>query len=79
MAQIDMLERGQVLLYAMVIGAEIALGTAVPRTGDFAAAGILPVLTILLYATFLPVHVCALPGALRDRRFLGATLAGNSR
>lgn len=71
------LERGQVAAYALAVVLGAALGLAWPGAGDVLAAGLWPALGLLLFATFLHVPIARLGEALRERRFLGALLAGN--
>ncbi|AIT60644.1 arsenic resistance protein [Corynebacterium doosanense] len=70
-----LLERHQVVLYlvALVVGG--ALGLTVPAVGAPAEAAITPVLTALLYVTFLAVPLVEAARSLADLKFL-ATLAG---
>ncbi|MFN4002055.1 arsenic resistance protein [Microcella sp.] len=73
----EQLERNQVLVYLVAVVAGIALGSLAPAVGEWAEAAILPVLAVLLLATFLQVPLAHLPAAFRDVRFLGAVLIAN--
>ncbi|KXO95136.1 arsenic resistance protein [Tsukamurella tyrosinosolvens] len=70
-------EAHQVPLYlaGLVLGA--VLGLAVPTVAGPAEAVINPVLSLLLYATFLGIPFARMGEALRDVRFLGTVLAVN--
>lgn len=65
------------LVYLVAVVAGIALGSLAPAVGEWAEAAILPVLAVLLLATFLQVPLAHLPAAFRDVRFLGALLIAN--
>jgi ACR3 family arsenite transporter len=71
------LERWQVFVYAVAIGAGAALGLGAPELGALLTRGLWPLLAVLLFATFLQVPLTDLHGAIRNRRYLGALLAGN--
>lgn len=71
------LERDQVWLYLIAILAGIALGGHAPGLSDPFETALWPVLGLLLYTTFTQVPLTHLPGAIRDRRFMGAVLVGN--
>ncbi|GGC84426.1 arsenic resistance protein [Tersicoccus solisilvae] len=71
------MERHQVALYLGSIAVGAAAGLLIPGTAVPAEAMILPVLALLLYATFLAVPVARIGAALADRRFLVTVLAVN--
>lgn len=71
------LERHQVWLYLLAIGAGFALASAVPAVAASLEAFLWPALGVLLYATFTQVPLAHLPAAARDRRFVAAVLLGN--
>lgn len=73
----EQLERNQVVVYLLAVVGGIALGLLAPAAGEWAEAAILPVLAVLLLATFLQVPLAHLPVAFRDVRFLGALLIAN--
>ncbi|GAA4824120.1 arsenic resistance protein [Tomitella cavernea] len=70
-------ERHQVLLYLAALAVGAAVGLAAPAVAGPADSAIMPVLGLLLYATFLGVPFTQIGAALRDRRFLPAVLAVN--
>ncbi len=55
----------------------MAVGSARSEDGEWFARALWPVLAVLLYATFMQVDIRSLPLALRDHRFLRATLLAN--
>lgn len=71
------LERHQVWIYLAAILAGLAAGGLVPAVAPAFEALLWPALGVLLYATFTQVPLTHLPEAFRDRRFMGAVLAGN--
>jgi ACR3 family arsenite transporter len=71
------LERHQVLVYLAAILAGLAIGGLFPAAAPAFEALVWPALGVLLYATFTQVPLTRLSGALRDRRFMAAVLAGN--
>ncbi len=73
----EQLERHQVWVYVLAIGAGLALGSGLPAAGKALQILVWPVLGTLLYATFTQVPLVQLPSALRDWRFLGALCVGN--
>jgi ACR3 family arsenite efflux pump ArsB len=70
-------ERHQVWIYLVAIGAGLGLGAALPEVQPAFRGLLWPALAALLYATFTQVPLVRISAALRDRRFLGAMLAGN--
>ncbi|PWE32363.1 bile acid:sodium symporter [Maritimibacter sp. 55A14] len=70
-------ERHQVWIYLAAILLGLALGTLVPGVAGAFEMLLWPVLGLLLFATFTQVPLVHLPQAARDRRFIGAMLAGN--
>jgi ACR3 family arsenite efflux pump ArsB len=64
-----------------ILGGGVAIGAAVglaaPGVGDTLGWAVWPLLTAVLYVTFLQVHVRAIPEALRNRRFLVWAMVGN--
>lgn len=71
------LEQHQVWIYLVAILAGLGIGSAAPDAASAFEAVLWPVLGLLLYATFTQVPLTHLPEAFRDRRFMGAVLAGN--
>ncbi|QKT02521.1 arsenic resistance protein [Ectothiorhodospiraceae bacterium 2226] len=71
------LERRQVWIYLVAIGAGLLLGARWPGLGPVLEVVLWPTLALLLYLTFLQVPLWHVRDALRDRRFLGAALLGN--
>lgn len=71
------LERHQVWGYLAALALGLLLGRVVPGLGPVAAAGVWPVLGLLLYATFTELPLSSVPSALRDTRFLVTALVGN--
>ncbi|QGU05931.1 Sodium Bile acid symporter family protein (plasmid) [Corynebacterium comes] len=74
---IDWLERWQIPLYLIALGAGAVIGLTVPATAAAFEVAINPVLMALLYATFLSVPLTKLGHALRDARFLAGLLVLN--
>ncbi|MEH0108994.1 arsenic resistance protein [Tersicoccus sp. MR15.9] len=70
-------ERHQVALYLGSIAVGAAAGLLVPGVAGPAESLTMPVLALLLYATFLAVPVARIGRALADRRFLVTVLAVN--
>ena len=73
----ERLERHQVALYLLAIGAGLAFGLTVPSAAESMDVAVTPLLAALLYATFLQVRATDLVASLRDRRFLAVVLAVN--
>ncbi|APT08194.1 arsenic resistance protein [Corynebacterium glutamicum] len=73
----DWLERWQIPLYLIALGAGAVIGLTVPATAAAFEVAINPVLMALLYATFLSVPLTKLGRALRDARFLAGLLVLN--
>jgi len=71
------LERHQVWIYLSAVLAGLALGRAAPGASDAFEPILWPLLGLLLYTTFTQMTLTHLPDAFRDRRFMGAVLAGN--
>lgn len=71
------LERDQVWIYLVAILAGLALGSSAPSVSAPFEAVLWPLLGLLLFTTFTQVPLTHLPDAFRDRRFIGAVLAGN--
>jgi arsenite transporter len=69
--------RCQVTLLAGALATGVLAGALAPGLTGPADAAIMPVLALLLYATFVQVPFDAIREATRDRRFLAASLAGN--
>ncbi|WP_136644986.1 arsenic resistance protein [Tabrizicola sp. YIM 78059] len=76
MTRLD-LERQQVWIYLAVILAGLGLGLVLPEAAAHLEAALWPFLGILIFVTFTQVPINHLPEAFRDRRFMGAMLAGN--
>ncbi|AZZ82477.1 arsenic resistance protein [Gordonia alkanivorans] len=73
----ERLERHQVALYLLAIGAGLAFGLTVPAAAESMDVAVTPLLAALLFATFLQVRATDLVASLRDRRFLAVVLAVN--
>ncbi|WP_128513628.1 MULTISPECIES: arsenic resistance protein [Tabrizicola] len=71
------LERHQVWIYLAAILAGLGLGLLLPGAAAHLEAALWPLLGILIFVTFTQVPLIHLPEAFRDRRFMGAMLAGN--
>ncbi|WP_135451146.1 arsenic resistance protein [Tabrizicola caldifontis] len=71
------LERHQVWIYLAAILAGLGLGLLLPGAAAQLEAAVWPLLGILIFVTFTQVPLIHLPEAFRDRRFMGAMLAGN--
>jgi ACR3 family arsenite transporter len=71
----EQLEKHQVWIYLFAVAAGI--GAGLWRRPDVADAMIYLPLAVLLYAIFVQVPVTHLPEALRDRRYLSASLLAN--
>ncbi|MFN3855095.1 MAG: arsenic resistance protein [Phreatobacter sp.] len=71
------LERQQVWIYLVAILAGLGLGLLLPGAAAHLEAALWPLLGILIFVTFTQVPLIHLPEAFRDRRFMGAMLAGN--
>ena len=71
------LERHQVWLYLGAIGLGALLALVAPEAGDVLSVALLPLLAVLIYATFTQVPLAHLPSAARDGRFLGTILVAN--
>lgn len=71
------MERHQVALYLVALGAGALLGLGIPAIGRPAESLITPVLGLLLYATFLGVPFTRIGRAIRDGRFLATVLILN--
>lgn len=76
-AAVEWMERHQVLLYLAGLAVGAGVGLALPAVAAPAETAILPVLALLLYATFLGVPFAGLVDAVRDRRFLATVLLVN--
>lgn len=76
MTRLD-LERQQVWIYLAAILAGLGLGLVLPGAAAHLEAALWPLLGILIFVTFTQVPLIHLPEAFRDRRFMGAMLAGN--
>src|SRR5699024_4294740 len=73
----EWLERWQITLYLLALGAGALIGLSVPSAAPVFEMAINPVLMVLLYATFLSVPLTKLGHALRDIRFLAGLLVLN--
>ncbi len=71
------LERHQVWVYLAALVAGVALGLVLPGAAGCLEASLWPLLGVLILVTFTQVPLIHLPEAFRDRRFMGAMLAGN--
>ena len=71
------LERHQVWVYLAAMLAGLGLGLLLPGGAGHLEAALWPLLGILIFVTFTQVPLIHLPEAFRDRRFMGAVLAGN--
>ncbi|HRO00100.1 MAG TPA: arsenic resistance protein [Nitrobacter sp.] len=76
MTRVD-LERRQVWIYLAAILAGLGLGLSLPRAAVHLEAALWPLLGILIFVTFTQVPLIHVRQAFRDRRFMGAMLAGN--
>ena len=76
MTRLD-LERQQVWIYLAAILAGLGLGLVLPGAAAHLEAALWPLRGILIFVTFTQVPLIHLPEAFRDRRFMGAMLAGN--
>lgn len=70
-------ERHQIVLYLAAIGAGASVGLAAPQLAPTLEHSIVPVLMLLLFATFLGVPLIEVGRAFRDIRFLGTVLVAN--
>lgn len=73
----EALERRQVWLYLVAIGAGMTIGGTAPGATAGWEALVWPVLGGLLYATFTQIPLVRLGRGVRDGRFLAALLLGN--
>ncbi len=73
----EQLETHQVWFYLGAIVAGLGLGHFAPGAAPLLEAVLWPTLGVMLFATFTQVPLTHLPDAFRDRRFMGAVLAGN--
>lgn len=73
----DALEKNQVWLYLTAALAGLVLGALQPRISPVAQYITWPALAVLMYATFAQVPLGAIPRALKDGRFLAASVVGN--
>ena len=71
------LERRQVWIYLAAILAGLGLGLSLPRLAEPLEVALWPLLGILIFVTFTQVPLIHVANAFRDRRFMGAMLAGN--
>lgn len=71
------LERRQVWFYLGAILVGLIVGTLLPGAGHIFEALLWPVISVLLYATFVQVPLTSIASAFKDARFLAATLIGN--
>ncbi|MDP2284705.1 MAG: arsenic resistance protein [Pseudohongiella sp.] len=71
------LERHQVWVYLTAIISGLLLGSAQPALTKHFETLLWPILTLLLYTTFLQVPLLHVRDAFRDRRFVLANLLGN--
>lgn len=71
------LERYQVVVYALAILIGLGAGAALPVIGAPLAAALWPLLAMLLFATFSQMAPGRLVEAFGDRRFLAAAVIGN--
>ncbi|MCS6995486.1 MAG: arsenic resistance protein [Casimicrobiaceae bacterium] len=71
------LERYQLPIYLVAIGAGLGLGSVRPTLREPFEALLWPALALLLFATFLQIPLLHLREAFADRRFLSANLIGN--
>jgi ACR3 family arsenite transporter len=73
----EVLERWQVLIYALAVASGALLGLMAPSAGGRLASTLWPLLAALLFVTFLQVPLAGRATSTLDRRYLGALLAGN--
>lgn len=74
---VETMERRQIGLYLLAIVAGGVFGWLVPSASEKLEHWINPVLGLLLYATFLGIPFAAIGRAVRDLRFMGATVTLN--
>ncbi len=70
-------ERHQVWAYLVAIAVGLAMGTWLPGFGGAFEVAVLPVVGVLIYATFTQVPLARLPEAARDVRFTAVLLGAN--
>jgi ACR3 family arsenite efflux pump ArsB len=73
----EVLERWQVVVYAIAIGAGAAMGLARSDFGAWISPALWPLLALLLLVTFLQVPLADMGAALKQRRYIAALLVGN--
>ncbi len=71
------LERRQVWVYAVAVALGLGIGIRWPGAAAALEALLWPMLSLLLYATFVQVPLLHLRQAFGDRRFVAAVLLGN--
>ncbi|MGO1950944.1 MAG: arsenic resistance protein [Mycobacteriaceae bacterium] len=71
------LERHQVWFYLVAIAVGLVTGTVLPDVGHVFDALLWPVISVLLFVTFVQIPMTSIATAFRDIRFLAATLLGN--
>lgn len=71
------LERHQVAVYLLALALGVGVGLVVPASAPVFELMINPALIVLLYATFLAVPFAQIGDAVKDLRFLGATVLMN--
>lgn len=71
------LERHQVAVYLLALALGVAVGLVAPASAPAFELMINPALIVLLYATFLAVPFAQIRDAVKDLRFLGATMLMN--
>lgn len=71
------LERQQVWCYLGAIVVGLIVGTVLPGAGHVFEVLLWPVLSLLLYVTFIQVPLTSIAAAFKDTRFLLAALIGN--
>src|SRR5690554_2264814 len=71
------LTRHQVWLYLAAFITALAVGSQWPTVSDSLDRAIWPVLGLLLYVTFVLIPFDRVREALRDKRFLAASVVGN--
>lgn len=73
----ELMQRHQVSLYLLALASGAILGLGVPSVSGPAQVAIIPVLGLLLYATFLGVPFARIGQGLRDWRFIVTVLVVN--